>query len=207
MAVSWATWSATSTNTGDSWNVSTFCTAPTPLPATGSTRIALNLRGTAAIAGGQNFSLALASDGTAWAWGYNGYGQLRNGTTTDSITPVRVQRLGGRTITAIAAGAYYSLAFASDGTVWAWGGQQHRPARQWHHHQFQRPGAGAGVAPRCEYQSDGGGGGWSCGYGHCDGCVFYSDGVVYDACWFGGCCGCCGHHADGFWWGWSDVDI
>ncbi|ODA90867.1 hypothetical protein ATY41_08100 [Leifsonia xyli subsp. xyli] len=123
VAVSWA---ATTHNTGDTWNISTFCTTPTPLPATGTTHggtcVALNLTRTiTAIAAGGYHSLALASDGTVWAWGHNNDGELGNGTTTASTTPVQAQGLGGRTITAIAAGGYHSLALASDGTVWAWG--------------------------------------------------------------------------------------
>ncbi|MEJ0044959.1 MAG: RCC1 domain-containing protein [Rhodospirillales bacterium] len=39
------------------------------------------------IAGGNSHSLALASDGTVYAWGSNAYGQLGNGTTVDSATP------------------------------------------------------------------------------------------------------------------------
>jgi phage baseplate assembly protein gpV len=71
------------------------------------------------IAAGGEHSLALRSDGTVWAWGYNGYGELGNGTTTDSSVPVEVQGLTN--VVAIAAGLYHSLALRSDGTVWAWG--------------------------------------------------------------------------------------
>ena len=73
-----------------------------------------------AVAGGRHHSLALLSDGTVRAWGYNGYGQLGNGTTTNSNIPVAVSGLGG--VVAIAAGAYHNLAVRSDGTVWTWGG-------------------------------------------------------------------------------------
>ncbi|MBQ8300663.1 MAG: hypothetical protein IJX57_01675, partial [Clostridia bacterium] len=45
------------------------------------------------ISAGSNHSLALKSDGTVWAWGYNGNGQLGNNTTTNSLLPVQV--LGG----------------------------------------------------------------------------------------------------------------
>ena len=77
------------------------------------------LSGVIAIAGGTYHSLALKSNGTAWAWGYNSYSQLGDGTTTDRNTPMQVGSISG--VTAIASGAYHSLALKSDGTVWAWG--------------------------------------------------------------------------------------
>ena len=72
------------------------------------------------VAGGQYHSVALRSDGSVWAWGLNGNGQLGNGSTTASSTPVQVTGLP-TTVTAIAAGGYFSLALLSNGTVWAWG--------------------------------------------------------------------------------------
>ena len=56
---------------------------------------------------------------TVWAWGHNPDGELGNGTTTDSWTPVQVSDLTG--ITAIAGGTLGGYALKSDGTVWAWG--------------------------------------------------------------------------------------
>jgi len=73
-----------------------------------------------AIAGGTNHSLALRSDGSVWAWGNNDYGQLGNNRTEPSLVPVPVIGLTSG-IRAIAAGDSYSLALASDGTIWAWG--------------------------------------------------------------------------------------
>jgi uncharacterized protein (TIGR03437 family) len=73
-----------------------------------------------AVAAGAYHSVALTSDGTVWAWGYNGDGELGNGTTSNSELPVEVSGLTG-VIAAIAAGAAHSLALKSDGTVWAWG--------------------------------------------------------------------------------------
>jgi alpha-tubulin suppressor-like RCC1 family protein len=90
------------------------------------------LSGVNAIAAGASHSLALKDDGTVWAWGDNQLGQLGDGTTTSSSTPVQVSDLDG--VNAIAADFVFSLALKNDGTVWAWGsntsGQAHRISGQ-----------------------------------------------------------------------------
>jgi len=58
----------------------------------------------ASIALGGSHSCALLTDGTMKCWGYNGYGQLGDGTTTDRTTPVEVS--GITTATSIALGSY-----------------------------------------------------------------------------------------------------
>ena len=73
------------------------------------------------ISAGSCHNLALKSDGTVWAWGDNSSGQLGNGTTDNSTSPVKVSFPGGVTVTAIAAGGYHSLALTSNGTIYAWG--------------------------------------------------------------------------------------
>jgi alpha-tubulin suppressor-like RCC1 family protein len=73
------------------------------------------------VAGGVTHSLALKSDGTVWAWGFNDVGQLGNGTTSSTANPNPVQASGLTDVVAIAAGSNHSLAVKSDGTVWAWG--------------------------------------------------------------------------------------
>lgn len=74
------------------------------------------------IAVGGYHSMALCSDGTIITWGNNGYGQLGNSTTS---YPLAVETAGtalaGKTVIAIAAGAFHSLALCSDGTIAAWG--------------------------------------------------------------------------------------
>jgi len=74
-----------------------------------------------AIAAGSGHSLALTSTGKVLAWGYNGTGQLGNGSTTDSSTPVAVGIRLGTTVAAIAGGFNHSLALTSTGQVLAWG--------------------------------------------------------------------------------------
>jgi alpha-tubulin suppressor-like RCC1 family protein len=74
-----------------------------------------------AIAGGQEHSLALTSSGQVLAWGYNGQGELGNGTVTNSYAPVAVSLPSGTTVTAIAGGDSHSLALTSTGQVLAWG--------------------------------------------------------------------------------------
>ncbi len=87
----------------------------TPVQVSTST----GLTSVTAITGGRNSGYALKSDGTVWAWGANSVGQLGDGTTTDTSTPVQVLNLTG--ITSISAGNYFGYALKSDGTIWAWG--------------------------------------------------------------------------------------
>ena len=74
---------------------------------------------TGAVVAGAGFVLVLKTDGTVYGWGSNTNGQLGNGTTTTTSTPVQASGLSG--VVAIAAGTAHSLALKSDGTVYAWG--------------------------------------------------------------------------------------
>ena len=78
-----------------------------------------NLNNVTAIFAGGLYTVALRNDGTVWAWGRNGAGQLGDGTTTDRFSPVQVQNLNN--VTAISAGSNHTVALRNDGTVWAWG--------------------------------------------------------------------------------------
>ncbi|WGD36551.1 hypothetical protein [Lysinibacter sp. HNR] len=72
-------------------------------------------------AAGGAFSLAFGSDGNLYGWGTNGFGQLGNGTNTNSSTPVQVINPPGVTYTQVVAGDRHSLAFGDDGNLYAWG--------------------------------------------------------------------------------------
>ncbi|NTV13120.1 MAG: hypothetical protein HGA96_04195 [Desulfobulbaceae bacterium] len=69
------------------------------------------------IAAGSDHVLALDTKGFLLSCGYNGQGQLGDGTTSDKST---LSVIGGG-FSAIAAGGDHSLALKADGTLWAWG--------------------------------------------------------------------------------------
>ncbi|RII27551.1 MAG: hypothetical protein CXR31_04735, partial [Geobacter sp.] len=79
--------------------------------------------GVIALAGGYSHSLAVKVDGTVWAWGYNYYGQLGDGSYgpgSDKNSPVQVIAPGSGA-SAVAAARHSSLLLKDDGSVWAWG--------------------------------------------------------------------------------------
>jgi len=62
---------------------------------------------------------AVKTDGTLWTWGQNNWGQLGNGNTTNTSSPVQVGALSDWK--QAAAGGYYTAAVKTNGTLWAWG--------------------------------------------------------------------------------------
>ncbi len=95
----------------------TRTSSTTPIQVSGLTDVI-------AIAAGNLHSIAVKADGTVWAWGWNNFGQLGDGATWNHITSL-VQVPGLTDVTAIAAGGSHSIAVKSDGTVWAWGNNEH----------------------------------------------------------------------------------
>jgi len=71
-------------------------------------------------------SLAIKSDGSLWAWGSNGFGQLGNGTTTDSYVPMRVG--AENNWSRIAPSEEDSLAIDHDSSIWTWGQTDDQPS-------------------------------------------------------------------------------
>jgi len=73
---------------------------------------------------GSFLSLALAANGTLYAWGYNIYGELGNNTTTSSSVPVAVSAGAvptGTRFVQVAAGSLHALTLTANGTLYAWG--------------------------------------------------------------------------------------
>ncbi|MEI6343691.1 MAG: YDG domain-containing protein, partial [Verrucomicrobiota bacterium] len=74
-----------------------------------------------AVSAGWEHTVALGSDGRAYAWGRNGSGQLGDGSYFGSVEPVVVAS-GTVTFSQVAAGRFHTLALGSDGLMRAWGG-------------------------------------------------------------------------------------
>ncbi len=111
---------------GDDGQLGTMSGASTDEPVQvvqwGGLQIAVDL------SAGFSHTCAVASDSVVWCWGYGGDGCLGNGSSSDSMWPVRVQgpipsASQGMVLVAeaISAGYSHSCAVVIDGTAWCWG--------------------------------------------------------------------------------------
>jgi alpha-tubulin suppressor-like RCC1 family protein len=99
---------------------------PSPGPVTG-------VDGVVAAACAYHHTLALRDDGTVWSFGINDRGQLGDGTTDHRATPAPVSGLGDvRAVCAAGGGGEanpgnygHNLALLADGTLMAWGCNDH----------------------------------------------------------------------------------
>lgn len=111
-AISTSTTSAvTSTTAASASTTSTVASTSTTTQWAGASTIAM-------VAAGGEHSLALKADGTVVAFGSDAFGQLGQGRTVISATPVQARGLTN--VESISLGLH-TVALKSDGTVWSWG--------------------------------------------------------------------------------------
>ena len=96
----------------------------TPVPVAGGIRFA-------SVTAGQDFgsesgqdsydahTCGVTPEGVAYCWGFNGYGQLGDGTTTGRLTPVPVA--GGATFASVSAGRGHTCGVTTEGVAYCWG--------------------------------------------------------------------------------------
>ncbi len=100
-------WTRSVTNTG----TVQLCGNPAGPPTTAPADLPVKL--------GTNFSCAVV-DGAAKCWGQNNFGQLGNGTNTNSAVPVQVSGLTANVVR-VEAGQNHACAILNDGSLRCWG--------------------------------------------------------------------------------------
>jgi len=73
----------------------------------------------AQVSAGGYFACGVTTAGAAYCWGYNGDGELGNGTTTNGPTPVAVT--GGLTFATVSAGESSACGVTTAGAAYCWG--------------------------------------------------------------------------------------
>lgn len=107
--ITWG-WNATG-QLGDGTTVDSY----SPRELGGSTGV----KGATQVAAGMLHSVVLGEAGKVWTFGWNGWGQLGDGTTTDRHRPNQVANLAPAQ--AVTAGAYHTMAMTRTQQVQAWG--------------------------------------------------------------------------------------
>jgi alpha-tubulin suppressor-like RCC1 family protein len=74
-----------------------------------------------AVTVGNAHSCALIDAGGAVCWGFNSSGQLGNGTTTQSTTPIAVTMPDGVSFVQLEAGSSHTCGLSSTGSIYCWG--------------------------------------------------------------------------------------
>lgn len=103
------------------------------------------------VGGGHTCAVTVAHD--AYCWGYNGYGQLGDGTTTNRSTPVKVQAGAGLlsgTVATVSASYEHTCATTTTGDAFCWGSNnfgQLGDGTTTNSHTAVQVSAGGGLAP------------------------------------------------------------
>ncbi len=84
-----------------------------------------NLTSVVALSAGRKFNCAARSDGSAWCWGENTFGQLGDDSLVNNSIPVQVRGPGGvgtlGSVVAPASGEIHACARNTGGSVYCWG--------------------------------------------------------------------------------------
>ncbi|MFJ2043904.1 RCC1 domain-containing protein [Paenibacillus taichungensis] len=100
--------------TGKTSGYETYATQVKVLSGTGY------LTNITSVSAGWKHTVAVAADGTIWAWGDNEYGMLGVSGTTSRSYPVHLGATFNQ-VKAVSTGLEFTVALKSDGTVWSWG--------------------------------------------------------------------------------------
>ena len=74
------------------------------------------------VSAGNQYTVAIKTDGTLWTWGNAAGGKLGNGVTTNtSISTPVTTFAGGTNWKQVSAGGSHTAAIKTDGTLWTWG--------------------------------------------------------------------------------------
>ncbi|HEX6940942.1 MAG TPA: hypothetical protein VF158_16105 [Longimicrobiales bacterium] len=97
---------------GDSTNTN----GPTPVAVQAPAGVTLS-----GVAAGLYHTCAAGSDGKVYCWGSNEFGQLGDGTNTNSSTPMAVEAPAGVTLSGVVAGSEHTCALSAAGPAYCWG--------------------------------------------------------------------------------------
>jgi alpha-tubulin suppressor-like RCC1 family protein len=131
---------------------STYFFATPQVVRESANQFAAPLSNIVAISAGGVHTCAIIEGGELKCWGYNGNGQVGNGTTSlNGVSPTQVQGLDSG-ITAVAAGLNHTCAINSDRDVLCWGRNDRRQLGAFHTNQSSVPilavgGSGTAQAP------------------------------------------------------------
>lgn len=100
---------------GDGTTANSAIPVQVPLPD----RVAQVFQGGSGPTNGQ--TIAISTDGSLWTWGNGTHGQLGDGSTTSSTTPVRITLSPGVGAVAVASGGFACYAIDRSGKLWSWG--------------------------------------------------------------------------------------
>jgi len=73
------------------------------------------------VACGYRTTAAIKTDGTLWAWGRGGYGQVGNNSIEDGVSTPVTTLTGGTNWKQVTYGNRFAAATKTDGTLWVWG--------------------------------------------------------------------------------------